>query len=295
MAGDWIPMSTDLKTRKEVQAIARRTGRSRWEVVGLLHDLWCWVSRECPDGVLILSHLEGDKKGTAVAADDLVDVIGADRVFWLAVAAEHWLEFETAEGRPAIVVPNFDRWMSKGAKARLKDREKKRDKRATAGVSRPNSVPEMSPPEGDKKGTTGEERRVEEDNTRPPRARVGGEDPGPWWQVREEVFDGVRAAVAVRLPPEACLDPTLNQDAVDLGWPPEEVGTLFAKFRDVMPNAKPATDWRARWRRFVRDEPRFDRAGRLEAPAERPGPKPPRPKSAAELKREEDARAAGAR
>jgi hypothetical protein len=104
MAGDWIPAEIGLARKREVLAVAQATGRSRHEVVGLLLDFWGWASCETSNGEIV-----------GATVDALVDAIGGDKHFWTCVSSAGWLAF-TAEG---IALPNADKWITKGAKARL--------------------------------------------------------------------------------------------------------------------------------------------------------------------------------
>ena len=99
MAGDWIPWQKGLSRKPEVVAIARKTGRSRFEVVGLLIEFWEWVDSEAVDGTIAATSLE-----------DLSDLIpGSDLNFWTAVVKAGWLC--TAKSTSGLVIPNFDRWV----------------------------------------------------------------------------------------------------------------------------------------------------------------------------------------
>jgi len=104
MAGDWIPIRTDLSRCREVLAISRSTGRPRHEVAGLLVDFWGWASAETADGIL-----------PGLTADDLAAPVGGDVAFWEAVAAVGWLSIDGN----GLGVPGFERWLSNGGKARL--------------------------------------------------------------------------------------------------------------------------------------------------------------------------------
>lgn len=105
MAGDWIPVQTDLSRRREVLSISKNTGRSRFEVVGLLIEFWGWASGETDVDAIV-----------DVYVDTLPSLVGGDTEFWQAVISAGWLE-ATETG---ITVPNIERWMSSGAKSRLR-------------------------------------------------------------------------------------------------------------------------------------------------------------------------------
>lgn len=100
---------------------------------------------------------------------DVADISAACHVppkFLAALIDVSWLHSD----QEGIVIPNFDRWMSRGAKRRLSETMKKRrqraakpDKTTTSGVSRscPDRVPILSRCKRDTNGTRGEERREE--------------------------------------------------------------------------------------------------------------------------------------
>ncbi len=146
MAGDWIPIQTDLSRRREVLAISKTTGRSRYEVVGLLIEFWGWASGETEDGQIV-----------DVYVDTLTSLVGGDCEFWNSVIKSGWLE----STKTGIRIPNFDRWMSSGAKSRLRKnlRQKQwRNKPLNKGKNVGASV--------DTKASTTEEKRREEKNTK---------------------------------------------------------------------------------------------------------------------------------
>jgi hypothetical protein len=104
MAGDWIPITTDLMKRSEVLVVSETTGMSRHEVVGWLVEFWGWAGAETADGVL---------RNISVAT--LVNTFGLQEQFFRCLCNINWLT-ETPEG---IVIGNWDRWLSNSAKARL--------------------------------------------------------------------------------------------------------------------------------------------------------------------------------
>lgn len=173
MAGEWIPVSTGLTRRVEVLQIVRLLSgsppdRSRHEVVGLLVEFWSWASAETADGRI-----------AGVALADLPHVVGGDAGFWRAVCAVGWL----VEDAAGLVVPKFDHWLSKGAKARLLDARRKAEARKRSGgagpgsvrsesASRPPAVRNLSGAQPDGDRTTVEESRV--DKNTPPTPPEGG-------------------------------------------------------------------------------------------------------------------------
>lgn len=123
MAGDWIPITVGLTRRREVLQVATETGRSRWEVVGLLVELWTWVTEESQDSVT---------PGMTRAA--LCSAIGGDDDFWCAVEHAGWLVFDDS----GMTIPHFDRWFGTTSKSRLSCVLRKRAQRRRENTSRDN-------------------------------------------------------------------------------------------------------------------------------------------------------------
>ncbi|MCC6419527.1 MAG: hypothetical protein IT429_14940 [Gemmataceae bacterium] len=146
---EWIPRCKGLSRKREVIDIARTTGLGRRVVADLLCDFWDWADAETDDGFL-----------PRLTVADLPAVIPeTDGAFWLAVVQAGWL----AVAPDGLTIPNFDRWMGRNAKSRLKEREKKRQQRA---------VPKLSPKSGDKTGTTRQDKTRQKRNTPPPPPEV---------------------------------------------------------------------------------------------------------------------------
>ena len=220
MAGDWFPMQFWRSRCPEVVEVASRTGRDRHQVLGLLCDLWSYVSSESVDGTLRgvrLSHLGG--------------VVGADDAFWAAVAAVNWL----AEDDAGLVVPNWELWLSNSAKKRIQDarRQQRHRGKRHAGVTPRRDEP------CDKNVTTEQDRTEEyktEEKTPLPPAEPGG-DGGPVCPAVEFVDTNLwrefaAAWDAARLPGWGKIQRTANR-----------VGLLQQRLA--------SGDWRARWREAV--------------------------------------------
>lgn len=119
MAGDWIPYSVDLPRKREVAALSRLCKLRRREVVGILLDFWSWASSESVDGYL-----------RAITIEQLPDLIEDTKPsFWAALSSPEigWLVIES-EG---LRIPNCHRWITKSAKLRLQERDKKRRQRVS--------------------------------------------------------------------------------------------------------------------------------------------------------------------
>jgi hypothetical protein len=150
MAGDWIPMRLDLCDDPAVLEMADIIDQPEEYVVGCLHKVWSWASRNCHDGtvtgVTILSLSRAVKLPTAVAA--------MAKVGWLT-------EGKGEDGRPFIGFPKWENWLSKSAKARLQNsmnqrnaRELKNSQASKEVKERHDSVTDLSLSDRDKTVTT---------------------------------------------------------------------------------------------------------------------------------------------
>jgi hypothetical protein len=106
MAGDWIPMRIDLAEDPAVMEMAEALEMPEPYVVGCLHAIWSWASRQCNAGSV-----------TGVTVESLGRVTGC-----VQVAREMlnvgWLVQVEVDGKQVIQFPKWDRWMSQSAKAR---------------------------------------------------------------------------------------------------------------------------------------------------------------------------------
>lgn len=150
MAGDWIPMRTDLADDPAVIAIAAATGLDESSVIGKLHRLWSWANRHTTDG-----NARGVTRAWLdryVSADGFAD----------AMVDAGWLE--SAHG--TLTIPKFDVWNSQSAKTRVLTarRAASHRTRKSNGVSVTDALPK-------------EEKRREESNTDTPLPPTGGKRP----------------------------------------------------------------------------------------------------------------------
>lgn len=147
MASLWIKIDRDLPHKPEVMRMAELLGVDELQVVGHLVLFWSWcdanMSLDCPDVI-------GTKRGLNRAAchDGMVDAL--IEVGWLQVVQDGVQE--------KYRIPNFERHLSKSAKTRALDQQKKQRKRVCPDMKGTNVPSE--------KGTeTGlEERREENSN-----------------------------------------------------------------------------------------------------------------------------------
>jgi len=175
MAGDWIPMRLDLCDDPAVLEMADIIDQPDEYVVGCLHKVWSWASRNCHDGtvtgVTILSLSRAVKLPTAVAA--------MAKVGWL-------VEGKGEDGRPFISFPKWENWLSKSAKARLQNsmnqrnaRELKELEAAKAAKERHDSVTALSLSDRDKTVTTEQKSTVEKSIEEKPPLSPKGETAKP--------------------------------------------------------------------------------------------------------------------
>lgn len=155
-------MRLDLNEDPAILEIAHRLETRPEHVVGYCHRFWSWASRNL---VLNLSLENGDICPDAVLRGVPIESIESALNlpgFLVHLTRVGWLKYES-EGPtgPTLTVPNFDRWLSQSAKARLVATQKKRRQRCIEAVK---TVPILSRKNGDicpaKTGTTVQNRRV---------------------------------------------------------------------------------------------------------------------------------------
>jgi hypothetical protein len=118
MAGDWIPMRLDLCDDPAVLEMADILDQPEEYVVGCLHKVWSWASRNCHDGTVT-----GVTKMSLSRAVKLPEAVSA-------MVAVGWLvEGKGADGRPFVSFPKWENWLSKSAKARLQNSMNQRNAR----------------------------------------------------------------------------------------------------------------------------------------------------------------------
>lgn len=153
MAGDWIPMRTDLWECPQVVRILSascpqsvRSDAQRCAIIGALYRTWSIIDRYCDDG--ILDGYSKEALDQAVGIDGWSELL--ESVGWLAIESQ------------SLVIPGFEEWFSSSAKRRLQDAKRKR-------VSR-KPCPQNVRNDADKKRTR-EQDRTEHIN--PPKSPKG--------------------------------------------------------------------------------------------------------------------------
>jgi hypothetical protein len=128
MAGDWTPLRDNIHDDPDVYAIAAALNvRDSDLVVGKLTRFWAWASQHTEDGRL------------AGVTREMIDRIAKQRRFAEVLIGARWLNDDDG----VLVIPRFDRWMSRSAKARLSE-TKARQLRRVKGAKRPDSEPDLS-------------------------------------------------------------------------------------------------------------------------------------------------------
>jgi len=108
MAGDWIPYEIGLHNKPKIIILAEMAKIKPREVVGTLLEFWGWASMQTADGFL---------PGITIAKLPMF-LPGTRSAFWQAMASAEvaWIE-ERPDG---LMIPRADKWITRGAKARLK-------------------------------------------------------------------------------------------------------------------------------------------------------------------------------
>ena len=157
MAGDWIPMRLDLNEDPAVLEMADILGQPEEYIVGALHRIWSWASRNCHSG-----------KVTGVTLLSLGRATGNGQIVQAMVQVGWLAEERDADNRPVIIFPKWENWLSESAKKRLNNSRNKRNSRANkqsdqvqGGKNGHTSVTDLSSFESDKKVTTVQESTVQ--------------------------------------------------------------------------------------------------------------------------------------
>lgn len=163
MAGDWIPMRTDLLEDPAVIQIAAALGLDEYAVAGRLLRLWSWANHHTTDGY------------AAGVTPDWIDRYISTPKFASAMLDAGWLRLRSG----AVEFPNFERWNSSGAKKRVMTSRRMRrfrgdrgDARGDASGSAPSDAPSVT--------SASPEKRREEKKDTPPAPRKRGDRAPPF-------------------------------------------------------------------------------------------------------------------
>lgn len=150
MAGDWIPMRLDLYEDPAVTYMAEQISQREEVIVGYLHRVWAWASRQCHDGTV--TNVTLMSLGRVTSLPDFPQLM----------AEAGWLEHGVDEdGVSFIRFPNWERWMAQSAKKRILAAKRQSKKRH-------GEVTKTSRSKRDKSVTTGEERREDKKEDKTP-------------------------------------------------------------------------------------------------------------------------------
>lgn len=132
MAGDWIPMRTDLEDDPTVIYVARMLRLQPDHVVGKLHRFWSWADSHTADGRLL-----------GVDAD-WIDAYVKKRGFAtvLATAPHPWLAID----KDGVTLTNFAHWFGSSAKSRMLNTRRQQVSRSQRDNCNSASATETRPP-----------------------------------------------------------------------------------------------------------------------------------------------------
>ena len=156
MAGDWIPMRLDLVEDPAVLEMADILDQPEEFIVGSLHRVWSWASRNCHCGTV-----------TGVTILSLGRVT-RNVEFIRAMVKVGWLIESTDEsGRPCITFPKWENWLSGSAKERINNARNQRNsrKRKELAAAESSDVTNLSLSDSDKTVTTGQYNTVDNTHT----------------------------------------------------------------------------------------------------------------------------------
>ncbi len=188
MAGDWLPIRLDLWDDPRIVRLARALDCGRAAAVGACVRLWATADNYSADGSL---------NGYDVATIDAL--VGIDG-FAMALASVGWLTIESDR----VIVPDFEKWCSRGAKRRLSDNRRKADARKLSASRAEKKRTKSGPQDCGQK--SGPQNRTEQERTGHSEVvdsfsehggMQGGNAADDWAAVVSEVFDvGVNDAAA---------------------------------------------------------------------------------------------------
>lgn len=121
MAGHWIPWEIGLERKREVLIIARLLGVTRREAAAMCMEVWAWAADQSVDGLI-----------RGFTPEDVSDAVGIQGIGEaMADPSCGWLIVDDS----SIQLPNWDRFNSRPAKARMLKAEQNRRHYAKASTS----------------------------------------------------------------------------------------------------------------------------------------------------------------
>lgn len=214
MAGDWLKVEITTPGKPEVSNIAHRLGITPEEAFGRLFLVWAWCQNVSANGHVRVRDLSPIDRAAGIPG------------FGQAMAEERWVE----PAKDGFAIPKWDRHLSKGAKKRALDAERK-------ARSRHENVPKDSASKADNART-----RVREEKNSP------------------SLRSGETAQRAARLPPDWTLPKAWGEWALkdQPTWDAAHARRVADSFRDwwIAKAGKDGAklDWEATWRNWVRRE-----------------------------------------
>lgn len=239
MAGDWIPIRTNLREDPAVIDLAKLPGIVDVDhAVGKLHRLWSWVDQQ-----VVGEYAPGM---TVAWLDGFLGVTGCGEKLgnagWL-VAEENGLRF-----------PNIGDWLAQLSKRRLLARRRKRRQRSHMSHARCGHKRDYR---------TGHNSTVHKKKEDPPNPPAGGAVQAPASQrARNPIWDAVVEAFGLH-PATKADNARMGRIVADLkakGAMPEAVGERLARYRQTWPNMEATPE------ALVKHWDRFD--GKHAAPSE---------------------------
>lgn len=174
MAGDYVPYEVGLAHQHKTLVIGRAVGANGFEAASRLCEFWGWVTTQ--PVVLLENGVDGAI--VDVDVDTLVDARVDASEFFNAMISVGWLGMTTIDGRPALLIPAYNSWLSKTAIARRRKglRQRKWRERRNVDASVDASVDALDPKklcigdrgEGDSSGVSPDPERADGTDERSP-------------------------------------------------------------------------------------------------------------------------------
>jgi len=122
VAFEWIPFDKSLPDKSEIGQIARALGIDRANAVLGCLRVWAWVDDHVDE-----PNENGDALVDGATLEDL-DYHARINGFGQAMSQTRPAPWVSGDGQ-GLIFPNADRWMTRSAKRRLREKDKKRRQR----------------------------------------------------------------------------------------------------------------------------------------------------------------------